>query len=208
MFYLFIYWLFLTCFFYSFVPYFMRIIIDCCAHHRLELSTITACNSLTACPRNFVGTTCFKMFASRFRISKSELILKVGFVCVAMTLLSCELILRSRMFVSMLRVRYSSELRSVSSHEVLLVHSCWCVEEWVYGNRIPDLLLFLSRSDGCYCYFSFCKNWLQTIRYFKSSAKCVGVYMQFEFCAIILRPPYSSNLKTSGFDMSWRIKSN
>jgi hypothetical protein len=102
-------------FFYSFVPYFMRIGIDCCAYRILDLSMITACNSLTAVLRIFVGTACLKMFASRFRISKSELILKVGFVYVAMTLLSCESTLRSGMFVSMLKVRYSNELRSVSS---------------------------------------------------------------------------------------------
>jgi len=136
----------------------MRIIIDCCAYRRLELSMITVCNSLTAGPRIFVGTTCFKMLASWFRISKSDLILKVGFVYVAMTLLVWESTLCSGMFLSMLKARYSSELRSVSSHEVMLVRSCWSVEEWVYGNHIPCLLLFLSRSDGCYCYFSFCKN--------------------------------------------------
>jgi hypothetical protein len=108
----------------------------------------------------------------------------------------------------MLKVRYSSELRSVSSYEVLLVRSCWCVEEWVYGNHIPCLLLFLFMSDGCYCYCSFCKNWLQTIRYFKSSAKYAGIYMQIKFCAVILQPPYSFSLKTSGFDMSicWHIQ--
>ena len=89
---------------------------------------------------------------------KSELILEVGFVYVAMTLLSCESTLRSGIFVSMLKVRYSSELGSVSSYEVLLVRSGWCVQEWVYGNHIPCLLLFLFRSDVCYCYCSFCKN--------------------------------------------------
>jgi hypothetical protein len=145
-------------FFYSFVPYYMRIITDCCAFLRLELSMITARNSLTAGRGIFVGTTCFKTFASRFRISKSELILKVGFVYAAMILFFSESTLRSGMFVFMLKLRYSSKLRSVSSYEVLLVRSCWCVEEWVYGNHIPCLLLFLFRSDGCYCYCSFCKN--------------------------------------------------
>jgi len=118
------------------------------------------------------------------------LFLNVGFVYVVMNLLWCESTLRSGMFVSVLKVRYSSELRRVSSYEVLLVRSCWCVEEWVYGNHIPCLLLFLFGSDGYYCYCSFCKNWLQTIGYFKSSANYVGVYMQFKFCAVILQPPY------------------
>jgi len=93
----------------------MRIIIDCCPYLRPEFSTITACNSPTAGQQIFVGTTCFKIFASRFRISKSEMILKVGFVYVAITLLSSESTLHSGMFVSMLKVRYSSELRSVCS---------------------------------------------------------------------------------------------
>jgi hypothetical protein len=55
------------------------------------------------------------MFTSSFRISKSEFILKVDIVYVAMTLFSREPTLRSGMFVSMLKARYSSELRSVSS---------------------------------------------------------------------------------------------
>jgi hypothetical protein len=83
------------------------------------------------------------------------------------------------MFVSMLKARYSSELRSVSSWEVLLVRSCWCVEEWVYGNHIPRLPLFLFRGDDCYC--SFGKNWLHTIRCLKSSANCVRVLLSLLF---------------------------
>jgi hypothetical protein len=179
----------------------MRFIIDCCACLRLELSTVTASNSLSAGPRIFVGTTCFKMFTSRFRISESELILKVGFVYVVMTFLSCEWTLRSGMFRSVLNVRYSSELRSASSYEVLLARSCLCVEQWVYGNRIPRLLLFLFRSDGSYCYCIFCKNWLQTIRYFKSSA-C----MQFKLCAVILQPPYSFSSFSFDKSICWHIQ--
>ena len=82
MFYLFLYRLFLIylfLFFYSFVPYFMLVILDCCVYLRLELGMITAGNLLNAGQRIFVGTTCFKMFASRFKISKSELIFKSWF---------------------------------------------------------------------------------------------------------------------------------